>query len=265
MEFVQYLIAVAVAVAVVAIIAKYALRRITVYEFERGLKYARGKFQGILPPGQHWYLPWFTTVRKIDVRPRFAAIAGQEVLSADGVTLKVSLAANYEVVDPATAVNEVQNFQDALHVELQLALRQIIGSTDIDSLLAARDDISGKITDMTQTKAQDLGLRLITVSIKDIMFPGKLKETFAQVVAARKEGQAALEKARGETAALRNLANAAKLLESNPSLMQLRVLQTLGGSTGNTLILGLPPQSTTVPVKTGPAQNREMPPQVSEQ
>ena len=264
MEFVQYLIAVTIAVAVVAIIARYALRRTTVYEFERGLKYTRGKFGGVVPPGQYWYLPWFTSIRRLDVRPRFAAIAGQEVLSSDGVTLKVSLAANYEVVDPATAVNKVQNFQEALHVELQLALRQIIGSTDIDSLLAGRNDISRKLADMTQTKAQDLGLRLVTVSIKDIMFPGKLKETFAQVVAARKEGQAALEKARGETAALRNLANAAKMLESNPSLMQLRALQTLGGSTGNTLILGMPSQGA-IPVKTGPAQNRETPPQVSEQ
>jgi hypothetical protein len=102
------------------------------------------------------------------------------------------------------------------------------------------------------------------VSVKDIMFPGKLKETFAQVVAARKEGQASLEKARGETAALRNLANAAKMIESNPSLMQLRALQTLGGSTGNTLILGLPPQAAPIPVKTGPAQSRETPPDVSE-
>lgn len=263
-EFMQYLIAVVIVVAAIAAVVRYGLRRTTVYEFERGLKYARGRFDRILPPGQHWYLPWFTSVRKIDVRPRFAAIAGQEVLSSDGVTLKVSLAANYEVVDPATAVNKVQNFQEALHVELQLALRQIVGATDIDSLLAARDNISKQLADMTQSKAQDLGLRLITVSVKDIMFPGRLKETFAQVVAARKEGQAALEKARGETAALRNLANAAKMLESNPSLMQLRALQTLGGSTGNTLILGLPPQ-TTVPVKAGSAQNKGTPPQISEQ
>jgi len=264
MEFMQYLIAVAVVVAAIVIVTKYGVRRTMVYEFERGLKYTRGKFRGILPPGQHWYLPWFTSVRKIDVRPRFALVPGQEVLSSDGVTLKVSLAANYEVVDPATAINKVQNFQEALHVELQLALRQIIGSTDIDSLLAARDEISQKLADITQPKAQELGLRLITASIKDIMFPGKLKETFAQVVTARKEGQAALEKARGETAALRNLANAAKMLESNPSLMQLRILQTLGSSTGNTLILGMPPQ-TAIPVRTGPAHNRETPPQESEQ
>jgi len=71
------------------------------------------------------------------------------------------------------------------------------------------------------------------------MFPGDLKRVFAQVVQARKEGQAALEKARGETAALRNLANAARLVDGNPALLQLRLLQQLGSATGNTIVLAL--------------------------
>ncbi len=252
-------------VAVVALVAKYGLRRTTVYEFERGLKYVRGKFRIILPPGQYWYLAWFTTIRKVDVRPRFATITGQEVLSSDGVTLKVSLAANYEIENPDTVINKVQDFQEALHLELQLALRQIVGAADIDSLLATREEMSKKLAEMTEAKARELGLRLISVGIKDIMFPGKLKDVFAQVVSARKEGLAALEKARGETAALRNLANAAKMIESNPGLMQLRMLQTLGGSSGNTLVLGLPAQTTTIPLKPGTADNKKIPPQFPEE
>jgi len=256
----------AIVVAVTAVVVlKYGVRRVTVYEFERGLKYMQGRFHAVLPPGQYWYLPWFTAVRRVDVRPRFVPIAGQEVLSSDGVTLKVSLAANFEVADPETAINKVQDFQETLYTELQLALRQIIGSVDIDSLLAARDDISKRLMEMTEARARELGLRLIAVSIKDIMFPGKLKEMFAQVVSARKEGLAALEKARGETAALRNLANAAKMIESNPSLMQLRVLQAVGASSGNTLILGLPPQSTAIPVKPGRGQRKKTPDQTSEE
>jgi regulator of protease activity HflC (stomatin/prohibitin superfamily) len=128
----EYLIAAVVVVVVVVVVAKYGLRRATVYEFERGLKYVQGKFQAVIPPGQYWYLPWFTSVRKVDVRPRFAAVTGQEVLSADGVALKVSLAANYEVAKADLAINKAQDFQETLHTELQLALRQIIGSVDID-------------------------------------------------------------------------------------------------------------------------------------
>lgn len=253
----EYLIAAVVVVVVVAVVARYGVRRVTVYEFERALKYTKGRFDTVLTAGQYWYLPWFTTVRKVDVRPKFASLTGQEVLSSDGVTVKVSLAANYEVAQPDIAVNGVQNYQEALYIELQLALRQIIGAADIDALLAARDAVSKKLAEMTQARAQELGLRLITVGIKDIMLPGKLKDTFAQVVTARQEGLAALEKARGETATLRNLANAAKLVESSPSLMQLRLLQTVGGSAGNTLVLGLPPQTTPLPVKTASAPSKK--------
>ncbi len=261
----QYLIALAVVLVTTAIIWRYGVRRATVYEFERGLKYVRGIFRAVLPPGQHWYLPVFSSIRKVDIRPRFTSVTGQEVLSADGVTLKASLAANYEVENPDTATNKVRDFQESLHLELQLALRQIVGAVDIDTLLTTRDEISQKLTEMTEAKARTLGLRLISVGLKDIMFPGKLKEVFAQVVSARKEGLAALEKARGETAALRNLANAAKLIESNPGLMQLRVLQSVGGTSGNTLVLGLPASTTPLPLRSGPPQNREMPPQTSEE
>ncbi len=125
--------------------------------------------------------------------------------------------------------------------------------------------MSRKLAELTEAKARALGLRLISVGLKDIMFPGKLKEVFAQVVSARKEGLAALEKARGETAALRNLANAAKMIESNPGLMQLRMLQTLGGSSGNTLVLGLPPQTAAIPLKSGTSGNKEIPPQSPEE
>jgi regulator of protease activity HflC (stomatin/prohibitin superfamily) len=76
------------------------------------------------------------------------------------------------------------------------------------------------------------------------MFPGELKNIFAQVVSARNEGLAALERARGETAALRNLANAAKLLEDNPAMLQLRMLQAIESKSGNTIILSTVPGDT---------------------
>ncbi len=243
----EYLLAIA-AVVVVVIFFRVGVRRITVLEYERGLKYAKGNFKSVMGPGQYWYMPFFTVIEKLDVRPRFVSITGQEVLSADGVTLKVSLAANFEITDPNIAINKVMSFEQALYLELQLALREIIGAADIDTVLSSRDDISKKLMEITEPKITDLGLKLISVDLKDIMFPGKLKEIFAQVVNAKKEGLAALEKARGETAALRSLANAAKIMEGNPNLMQLRLVQALGEASGNTLILGMPPQSMPIPV-----------------
>ena len=85
-----------------------------------------------------------------------------------------------------------------------------------------------------------LGVELLSVDVRDLMLPAELKRAFAGVVAARKDGEIALERARGETAALRNLANAGRMLEDNPGLVQLRLLQEIGGSTGNTVVIGLP-------------------------
>lgn len=221
---------------------------IIVFEFERGLKYRKGRFKGVLEPGRYRYRSRITTIQKVDIRPRFASITGQEVLSADGITLKVSIAANYQVADPVKAVNTVQNYDDALYQELQLALREIIGIVDIETILSKRSELSKQLMTLTAEKAKAIGLALLSVNVKDIMFPGKLKEMFAQVANAKQEGLAALEKARSETAALRSLANAARMLDDNPNLMQLRLVQALGESTGNTLVLGMPNQSITVPV-----------------
>jgi len=240
---------VAVVVAVIVFLA--SVRRITVLEYEKGLKYRKGRFSSVLGPGRYWYVPSTTLIQKLDVRPRFVSITGQEVLSSDGVTLRVSLAANFGITDLNVAINKVQSFQEALYLELQLALRGIIGGVDIDTVLSARNDLSQKLIDATASKAEALGLNLISADLKDIMFPGKLKEIFAQVVNAKQEGLAALEKARGETAALRSLANAAKMLDDNPSLMQLRLVQTFGEGAGNTLVLGMPSQAVPVPLRTG--------------
>lgn len=88
-------------------------------------------------------------------------------------------------------------------------------------------------------KVKEMGLELLEIDIRDIMLPGELKQAYSQVLRARKEGEAALEKARGETAALRNLANAAKMMDDNPALMQLRALHAMSESKGGTVVLGL--------------------------
>ena len=121
---------------------KTILRRMTVFEYERGVKYVKGKFETILEPGQYWYLPFWAHIQKVDIRPCFVSITGQEVLSSDGVTLKVSLAAKYEISDPNIAINNVQNYQEALYLELQLALREIIGTAMIDDLLEKRNEFA---------------------------------------------------------------------------------------------------------------------------
>jgi regulator of protease activity HflC (stomatin/prohibitin superfamily) len=221
----------------VLLLALLSTRRCTIYEYERGLLYRTGRFRRILGPGRHWLVRTVHTVSRVDVRTQFVTIASQEVLSADNVGIKISLAAEYRVSDPARAVIETVDFRQALYLLLQLSLRDLVGSTPIEDLLARREEIGQQLHDRTAGQAADLGLELSLVAIKDVMFPGELKSIFAQVVNARNEGLAALERARGESAALRNLANAARLVESNPALLQLRLLQAVGEGSGNTVVL----------------------------
>lgn len=215
------------------------LRGVLIFEYERGLLYRQGRFTRILDPGKHWIFRPIHTVQKIDIRARAVTIPGQEVLSADNVTIKVSLAVSFKVDDPYKAVNATANYLEALYLLLQVQLRDLVGTTPIDELLAKRREIGSQLLESAKAQATEIGLALLSVDLKDIMFPGELKNIFAQVVNARNEGLAALERARGESASLRNLANAAQLLEKNPALRELRILQALGSSSGNTLVLKL--------------------------
>ncbi|HKO04239.1 MAG TPA: slipin family protein [Candidatus Acidoferrales bacterium] len=237
----EYLwIAVLVVVLALILFKLAPLKHVTVFEHQKGMKYSQGRYVGTLEPGQYWILPFFTSIVPVDTRKEFISIQGQDVLSADGVTLKVSLAAEFQVSDPDLAINKNTNFRTSLHLTLQMALREIVGKERIDVLMENRAGIGAKLMELCSAKASEYGLRLLSADLKDIMFPGEMKKAFAQVVKAQKEGQAALERARGETAALRSLANAARLMDDNPSLLQLRSLQALTDSSGNTLVLGIP-------------------------
>ncbi len=249
-------------VLAVGLVSVSLFERVRVFEFERALKYRQGRFVSVLGPGQHWLFRPMTSVTKLDVRPRFVSIPGQEVLSSDSVGLRVSLAAEYEIADPARAVNEVESFQEALYLTLQLALRSVVGGAEIEEILAKRGELGGQVMELSREPVEAIGLTLRRVDLKDIMFPGQLKKTFAQVVNARQEGLAALERARGETAALRSLANAARMLEGSPALMQLRLLQQIGESGGNTIVLGLPAGGTPLPIRQGDIESPPRPPEL---
>jgi regulator of protease activity HflC (stomatin/prohibitin superfamily) len=242
------LVAVAVVLAAVAVgVVLRAWHRVVVFEYERGLEYRGGRFSRVLEPGAYRHWVHRTTVVKVDVRPRVVAVAGQEVLTADGVPLRLSLAASFRVADPATAHNRVSSFNDALYLLLQLEIRRIVGASPIEEVLARRTGFGSALLAACAEPARALGLELEVVDVKDLILPGELKRIFAKVVEARQEGLAALERARGETAALRNLANAARLLDGSPALAQLRLLQHLATTSGNTYVLGVPTAAVPLP------------------
>lgn len=212
---------------------------ITIQEYECALLYRHGKFQTRLEAGRHvrWGLGY--AFAKVDQRKQTFTITGQEVLSADHVGLKVSVAVTVQVTDPYQAMHEVQDWRGHVYTTVQLALRALIAAQPIESLLGQRLDLGKQLLSAVQAEVGKVGILAHATEVKDVMFPGDLRKAFAEVMKAKQEGQAALERARGESAALRNLANAARLLESNPALQNLRLMQSLS-TPGNTLVMGLP-------------------------
>jgi regulator of protease activity HflC (stomatin/prohibitin superfamily) len=251
---------VVIVVLAIIVIVRVTLARAIVMEYQAGLLYRNGKFRRRLGPGRYWLFRPRDVITRVDVRPQLVNVTGQEVATSDGVSLKLSLACRYSVENPERAINHVADYQQALYQVLQLALREAVSGSTADALLSARKEWGERLLALTAGPAEEFGLKLQAVNLKDITFPGELKKIFAQVVQAQKEGQAALERARGESAALRNLANAANLVKDNPALMQLRLLQQLGTSSGNTILLGIPATSSPIPIERKGGQQREAEP-----
>jgi regulator of protease activity HflC (stomatin/prohibitin superfamily) len=159
-------------------------------------------------------------------------VGSQEILTSDSVQLRLTAIVGFRVADPPRAVHDVESYEQELHVAVQLALRMVVGEATAEALLEQRLDHSKRLKELVSERAIALGLELFEIDLRDVMLPGDVKTAFAEVLRARAEGRAALERARGESAALRNLANAARLIEANPALMNLRLLQTMAQGSG---------------------------------
>jgi regulator of protease activity HflC (stomatin/prohibitin superfamily) len=111
--------------------------------------YTKGRYAATLNAGQYWMLSSFSSIVPVDIRPQFVTVQGQDVLSADGVTLKVSLAAEFQAGDPTVAINKNANFQNSLYLTLQMAVREIVGKVKIDTLIENRAGFSSKLSELT--------------------------------------------------------------------------------------------------------------------
>jgi regulator of protease activity HflC (stomatin/prohibitin superfamily) len=236
---------------VLAGVVKNLRRAFLVAEGCAGLLYHDGKFVEALAAGRH--IRWgrrFTIVIQ-DVRKAALLVAGQEVHTTDNISLKFALLVTYQVADPAKAARETQNWLGDLYNGAQLALRAVVNGLSVEALLNQRVEIGAQLLARTQPEAAKIGVNIFAVEVKDVTLPADLKRAYADVLKAKLEGHAALERARGESASLRNLANAARALDGNPGLMNLRLMQSISGArnSGNTLVLGMP--GGFVPLKNG--------------
>ncbi|HEY5329333.1 MAG TPA: slipin family protein [Acidobacteriaceae bacterium] len=213
-------------------------KRLTILEYQRGALFLRGSFKKTLEAGRYWSTT-SSQILVLDVRLQTLTIAGQEILTSDGLSLKITLAGEYRIADPGRYLLTSTAPGTSLYLDAQQALRDAAANQSFESILETRAVLNARMLESLAPKAQRLGMEVISIEIRDIILPGEIKRAYAQVLTAQKESLAALERARGETAALRSLANAARLMQEHPGLLQLRAVQAIESSKGNTLTLEL--------------------------
>lgn len=212
-------------------------RRVIVNEWERLVLFRNGAVADTLGPGAYRFWSTSVTGRRVDVRPWILHVPMQEVPTADGLTIKVSVAAEARIVDPVAFVTASQEALQVVYLFVQIALRDAVAVATVEDALGVRpaltERVAAAIGDLSAT-----GVELGRVELKDIVLPSELKRAQAEVLLAKAEGLAALERARTETATLRGLANAARMVADAPALLELRLVQELGQSSGHTVVLG---------------------------
>lgn len=213
------------------------MKRITVGVGQRAVVYRDGVFQEVLGPGRHW-LAWRAGARWVDVRARQLAVAGQDVFTADGITVRATAVLRWQVADAQAFLERAEAPVDVLYTAVQLALRDALGRREFDELLRAdgRAAVNADLAEPVAAAAAEVGIAALEVVLRDVTVLGELRAALAQTALERQRGRAALERARGEAAALRSLANSAKLLEENPALARLRLVQAAAESGGTIVV-----------------------------
>lgn len=247
METAIVIITITAAVILWALAAKLireSVETVTVWDYQTGLHFKNGRYIESLDSGKHRLWGRGHSVVIYDNRIAELVVQGQELITADSATVKLTAVTQWRIADAMKFHLTVDNAHQALYTRVQLAMRSIVGGLDLDGVIGQKTDFGKAL--LNEVKAdtlEELGVEVLRVEIRDLMLSGELKSAYAGVITARKEAQAHQERARGEAAALRTMANAARAFENNPDLLRLRYLETLkeaGTGYGNQLIIGVP-------------------------
>ncbi len=213
-----------------AVIPAAELVEAQVRQFERGLKYVDGKYEGILEPGRYayWNHPGARiAVAVLDTRLQQLKVEGQELMTKDKVTLRLTLTAEYAPADAPTTVHAVADVKEAIYLAVQLATREFVAGVTLDELLEGRHALTQYLEAQVVPRAEQFGVRVQRVGVKDVILPGDMKTLLNKVIEAEKAAAANVILRREDAAATRNMANTAKVIAENPVLMRLKELETM--------------------------------------
>jgi len=214
--------------AIVLLLVFLALSAIrVVQQYERGVIFVLGRLIGAKGPGLFLVPPLISRMIKVDLRIVTLTVPPQEVITRDNVTIRVTAVIYFYVVDPIAAVVNVVNFNQATTQIGQTTLRNVLGQSELDELLAERNKINRALQAIIDEQTERWGVKVTAVEIKDVELPATMQRAMAKQAEAEREKRAKVIHAQGELLASAQLAQAAAVIGSQPAALQLRYLQTL--------------------------------------
>ncbi|QND37758.1 slipin family protein (plasmid) [Rhizobium leguminosarum bv. viciae] len=212
-------------------------------EYERGVVFTLGRFTGVKGPGLILLIPYVQQMMRVDLRTRVLDVPGQDVISHDNVSVRVSAVIYFRVVDPERSTIRVEDFMMATSQLAQTTLRSVLGKHDLDEMLAERDRLNIDIQEILDAQTDAWGIKVANVEIKHVDINESMIRAIARQAEAERERRAKIINAEGEQQAAAKLLEAAEILAGQPEAMQLRYLSTLNviaGEKTSTIIFPFP-------------------------
>src|SRR5581483_9526242 len=214
-----------IALIVILLLALSGIRIVT--QYERGVIFRLGKYQGIRGPGLVYIIPLIERMAKVSLRIITMEIPSQRIMTKDNVSIDITAVAYYKIVVADKAVLEIENVHSAVNQISQTTVRNVIGQFNLDQLLSHTSDINTQIKNVIDKHTEAWGVQVTAVEIKDILLPENMQRAMAKEAEAERERRAKIVAAEGEYQAAVKLGQAADIITQHPVALQLRTLQTM--------------------------------------
>jgi len=198
-----------------------------VMEYERLVVFVLGKFQTVKGPGIRIVVPILQQMVRVNLQTVTMEVPSQDVITRDNISVKVNAVIFLRVVDPQRAVLAVQDYLYSTSQVAQTTLRSILGQSQLDDLLAKREEINAELQRIIDQQTEPWGVKVSAVEVKNVDLPQEMQRAIARQAEAERERRAKIIHAEGEFQAAQKLADAADVIGRNPAALQLRYLQTL--------------------------------------
>lgn len=212
-------------------------------EYERGVVFRLGRIIPVKGPGIIFVIPMVDKLVRVGLRTITMDVPAQDIITSDNVSVKVNAVVYFRPMDPVKAIIEVEDYYYATSQIAQTSLRSILGQSTLDDLLSKRDELNAKLQKVIDYQTEPWGIKVSAVEVKNVDLPEGMQRALARQAEAERERRAKIIHAEGEFQASQKLADAAKIIATEPTALQLRYLQTLNEiSTGksSTIVFPLP-------------------------